>query len=29
LRCSWTAYDAKFFNVKIPEGTAMTVQDRA
>jgi hypothetical protein len=25
----WTAYDAKFFNVQMPEGTAMTVQDRA
>jgi hypothetical protein len=25
----WTAHDAKFFNVKMPEGTAMTVQDRA
>ena len=25
----WTAYDAKFFNVKMPEGTKMTVQDRA
>jgi hypothetical protein len=25
----WTAYDAKFFNVEMPEGTAMTVQDRA
>ncbi len=24
----WTAYDAKFFNVKMPEGTRMTVQDR-
>ncbi len=25
----WTAYDAKFFKVKMPEGTKMTVQDRA
>ena len=25
----WTAYDAAFFNVKMPEGTKMTVQDRA
>lgn len=25
----WTAYDAKFFKVKMPEGTAMIVQDRA
>ena len=25
----WTAYDAVFFNVTMPEGTAMTVQDRA
>ncbi len=25
----WTAYDAKFFNVKMPEGTKMIVQDRA
>ncbi|GAF67711.1 unnamed protein product, partial [marine sediment metagenome] len=25
----WTAYDAKFFNVKMPEGNKMTVQDRA
>jgi hypothetical protein len=25
----WTAYDAKFFNVDMPEGTKMTVQDRA
>lgn len=25
----WTAYDAKFYNVEMPEGTAMTVQDRA
>jgi Protein of unknown function (DUF3604) len=25
----WTAYDAKFFNVKMPEGTAMQLQDRA
>ncbi len=25
----WTAYDAKFFNVSMPEGTKMTVQDRA
>ena len=23
------AYDAKFFNVKMPEGTKMQVQDRA
>ena len=25
----WTAYDAKFFGVKMPEGTKMVVQDRA
>jgi hypothetical protein len=25
----WTAYDAKFFDVKMPEDTRMTVQDRA
>jgi hypothetical protein len=25
----WTAYDAKFFNVEMPDGTPMTVQDRA
>jgi len=25
----WTAYDAKFFNVEMPEGTAMQLQDRA
>ncbi len=25
----WTAYDAKFFKVKMPEGTKMVVQDRA
>ena len=25
----WTAYDAKFFNVKMPAGTKMQVQDRA
>ncbi len=25
----WTAYDAKFFNVKMAEGTKMQVQDRA
>jgi hypothetical protein len=25
----WTAYDAKFFDVTMPEGTAMIVQDRA
>ncbi len=25
----WTAYDAKFFNVKIPDEVPMTVQDRA
>jgi hypothetical protein len=25
----WTAYDAKFFNVKMPDDVAMTVQDRA
>lgn len=25
----WTAYDAKFFDIKMPEGTKMTVQDRA
>ncbi len=25
----WTAYDAVFFDVEMPQGTAMTVQDRA
>ena len=25
----WTAYDAKHFNIEMPEGTIMTVQDRA
>jgi len=25
----WTAYDAKFFDIEMPEGTKMTVQDRA
>jgi len=25
----WTAYDAKFYNIEMPEGTAMIVQDRA
>ncbi len=25
----WTAYDAKFFAIEMPEGTPMTVQDRA
>ena len=25
----WTAYDAKFFNVDMPEGTTMELQDRA
>ena len=25
----WTAYDAKFFNVEMPEGTTMQLQDRA
>ena len=25
----WTAYDAKFFKVKMPDDVAMTVQDRA
>ena len=25
----WTAYDAKFFDIKMPEGTKMQVQDRA
>ena len=25
----WTAYDAKFFNVKMPKGTKMQLQDRA
>ncbi|MDW4551500.1 DUF3604 domain-containing protein [Defluviimonas sp. D31] len=25
----WTAYDAKFFDIDMPEGTPMTVQDRA
>jgi len=24
----WTVYDAKFFNVTMPQDTAMTVQDR-
>ena len=28
-RPRWTAYDTKFYNVKMPEGTKMTVQDRA
>jgi len=25
----WTAYDAKFFNIEMPEGTPMQVTDRA
>lgn len=25
----WTAYDAKFFDIDMPDGTPMTVQDRA
>ncbi len=25
----WTAYDAKFFGIKMPDDVAMTVQDRA
>ncbi len=25
----WTAYDAKFFSIKMPDDVAMTVQDRA
>jgi len=25
----WTAYDAKFFNIEMPAGTAMEVTDRA
>ncbi len=25
----WTAWDAKFFNVKMPEGTKMQLQERA
>ena len=25
----WTAYDAKFFNIEMPEGTKMQLQDRA
>jgi len=25
----WTAYDQKFYSIKMPEGTRMTVQDRA
>ena len=25
----WTAYDAKFFKVKMPDDVVMTVQDRA
>jgi len=25
----WTAYDAKFYGIEMPNGTAMTVQDRA
>ena len=25
----WTAYDAKFFNIGMPEGTAIEVTDRA
>jgi hypothetical protein len=25
----WTAYDAKFFNIKMPAGTKMQLQERA
>ena len=25
----WTAYDAKFINIKMPEGTKMQLQERA
>jgi hypothetical protein len=25
----WTAYDAKFYNIKMPEGTKMVLQERA
>jgi hypothetical protein len=25
----WTAYDVKFYRIKMPEDTRMTVQDRA
>ena len=25
----WTAYDAKFFNIKMPADTEMVIQDRA
>jgi hypothetical protein len=25
----WTAYDAKFYNIEMPKGTPMIVQDRA
>ena len=25
----WTAYDAKFYNIEMPQGTVMEVQDRA
>ncbi|MCH7779187.1 MAG: DUF3604 domain-containing protein [Gemmatimonadetes bacterium] len=25
----WTAYDARFFDMKMPEGIEMVVQDRA
>ncbi len=25
----WTAYDAKFFGIEMPDDVAMTVQDRA
>ena len=25
----WTAYDAKYFDIEMPEGTVMEVQDRA
>jgi hypothetical protein len=25
----WTAYDQKFYDIKMPEGTKLTVQDRA
>ncbi len=25
----WTAYDAKFFGIEMPDDTLMTIQDRA
>ena len=25
----WTAYDAKFYDIEMPQGTVMEVQDRA